>query len=101
MEPVQIVQQEGVTHLLFSTILGVAQARALHAQLDQALTQPLPLVLDAGRVEQVDAAAMQVLAGFHRQLRVQGTVMHWHAVSRPLRQACQLLGLSHLLSDLT
>ena len=100
MEPVQIVQQDGATHLLFNAVLGVSQARALHAQLGQVLTQPTPLVLDASQVEQVDAAAMQVLVGFCRQLRAQGAVMHWHAVSPQVQQACQLLGLSSLLGDI-
>ncbi len=101
MEPVQIVQQGGATHLLFNTVLGVAQARVLHTRLSQVLTQPLPLVLDAGQVEQVDAAVMQVLAGFYRQLRTQGALMRWHAVSPQVRRACQLLGLVDLLGDLT
>lgn len=100
-EPVQITQQDGEIHLLFNTVLGVTQARVLHGQLDPMLTQPLPLVLDAGQVEQVDAAAMQVLAGFCRQLRAQAAVMRWCAVSPQVQQACQLLGLVGLLGDPT
>ena len=99
-EPVQIVQQDGEIHLLFNTVLGVSQARALHALLGQALTQPMPLVLDAGQVEQVDTAAMQVLASFCRQLRAQGATMRWGAVSLPVQQASQLLGLGSFLGDL-
>ena len=101
MELVKIVQQNGETHMLFSAVLGVAHTRALHTQLDQVLTQATPLVLDAGQVVQVDAAAMQVLAGFCRQRRAQGAAMHWRAVSAPVQQACQLLGLDSLLEDIT
>ena len=97
MEPVQIVQQDGEIHLLFNTILNVSQARALHDLLDQTLTQPMPMVLDASQIEQVDTAAMQVLASFCRQLRTQGATIRWAAVSLPLRQAGQLLGLGSLL----
>jgi anti-anti-sigma regulatory factor len=99
-EPVQIVQQDGEIHLLFNTVLSVVQARELHAQLGQVLTRSMALVLDAGRVEQVDAAAMQVLASFCRQSRAQSLTMRWRAVSLPVQQASQLLGLDSLLGDL-
>lgn len=102
MEPVRIFQQNGKIHLFFDTLLSVAQARALHAQLGQVLAQPNSLVLDglvldAGQVEQVDTAAMQVLAGFCRQLQELGVPMRWHAVSPAMQQAGHLLGLEHLV----
>ncbi len=91
-------QQNGETHLLFNTSLSVAQARALRAQLGEALSPPmgLKLALDAGQVEQVDTAAMQVLAGFCRHLREQGAPMRWQAVSPAVREAAHLLGLDSL-----
>ena len=98
MEPVRIFQQNGKIHLFFDTLLSVAQARALHAQLGQVLTPPIgSLVLDASQVEQVDTAAMQVLAGFCRHLQEQGTPVHWQAVSPAMQQAGHLLGLEHLV----
>jgi len=96
MEPVRIFQQDGKTHLVFNTLLSVSQARALHAQLGQVLASPLGLVLDAGQVEQVDTAAMQVLAGFCRHLQEQGAPMYWQAVSPAVQQAGHLLGLENL-----
>ena len=47
MEPVKIIHRNGEIHLLFNTVLGVTQARALHAQLHPLLAQSKPLVLDA------------------------------------------------------
>ena len=99
MEPVRIFQQDGEIHLLFNTLLSVAQARALHAQLGQVLAPPSSLVLDAGQVEQVDTAAMQVLAGFCRHLKQQGAPMRWRAVSPALQQAGHLLGLDSLFGS--
>lgn len=99
MEPVQIIQRNEEIHLLFNTVLGVAQARALHAQLNPLLTQSKPLVLDAGEVEQVDTAAMQILTSFCQQLRAQGAVMRWCAVSPQIQQAGRLLGLTSFLGD--
>lgn len=97
MEPVRIIQQDGKIHLVFNTHLSVSHARALHAQLGQVLAPPIgSLVLDAGQVEQVDTAAMQVLAGFCRHLQEQGTPMHWQAVSPAVQQAGHLLGLEKL-----
>lgn len=96
-EPVQVFQQNGETRLLFNTLLSVTQARALRTQLGAVLAPlPLNLALDAGQVEQVDTAAMQVLAGFCRHLREQGAPMRWQAVSPAVREAAQLLGLDSL-----
>ncbi len=99
MEPVQIFQQDGSIHLLFNTSLSVNNARALHARLGQVLASPVSLVLDAGQVEQVDTAAMQVLAGFCRHLREQGVPMRWRAMSPAILQAGHLLGLDALFGD--
>ena len=99
MEPVRIFQQDGEIHLLFDTLLSVAQARVLHAQLGQLLAPPLGLVLDAGQVEQVDTAAMQVLAGFCRHVQEQGAPMRWQAISPAVQQAGHLLGLDSFFGD--
>ena len=96
MEPVRIFQQDGEIHLLFNTLLSVAQVRALHVQLGQVLTPSLALALDAGQVAQVDTAAMQVLAGFCRHLQEQGVPMRWQAISPAVQQAGHLLGLDSL-----
>ena len=98
MEPVRVFQQDGETHLQFSTRLNVTQARALHMQLGQVLAQPLPLVLDAGQVTQVDTAAMQVLAVFCRQFEGRAASLRWGAVSPAMREAGHLLGLDALFS---
>ena len=99
MEPVRIFQQDGEIHLLFNTLLSVAQVRALHVQLGQVLTPSLGLVLDAGQVEQVDTAAMQVLAGFCRHVQEQGAPLRWQAISPAVQQAGHLLGLDSLFGD--
>jgi anti-anti-sigma regulatory factor len=99
MEPVRIFQQDGETHLLFNSLLSVAQARALHAQLGQVLASPFMVVMDAGQVEQVDTAAMQVLAGFCRHLREQGAPMRWQAISPAVQQAGHLLGLDGFFGE--
>lgn len=99
MEPLRTVQQDGKTHLVFNTHLSVSQARALHAQLGLAMATSISLVLDASQVEQVDTAAMQVLAGFCRHLQEQGSPPHWQAVSPTVQQAGHLLGLGHLFGD--
>jgi len=97
MEPVRIFQQDGETHLVFDTQLSAAQARALYAQLGQVLTPSLRLVLDAGLVEQVDTAAMQLVAGFCRHVREQGMPLRWQTISPAVREASHLLGLDSLI----
>ena len=99
MKPVQLVQQDGEILLLFNAVLNISQARTLHAQLDHVLMQPMTLVLDAGQVEQVDTATMQVLAGFCRHRREQNAPIRWLAVSPAVQQASHLLGLDSLLGN--
>ncbi len=99
MEPVRVFQQGGETHLQFNTRLSVTQARAMYTQLGQVLALPQNLVLDAGQVEQVDTAAMQVLAGFCRHLQERGASLRWHAVSPAVQEAGHLLGLDGLFSE--
>jgi anti-anti-sigma regulatory factor len=99
MNPVQLVHQDDEIHLLFNAVLNISQARTLHALLGQVLTQPMTLVLDAGQVEQVDTASMQILAGFCRHRREQNAPIRWRAVSPAVQQASHLLGLDSLLGN--
>lgn len=99
MEPVHVCQKNGKTHLIFDSQLSVSRARQMYGQLDN-LSEPLnSLVLDAGQVEHVDTAAMQVLAGFCRLLQEQGVTVRWQAVSPAVQQASLLLGFPHYFEN--
>ena len=72
-------------------------AVALRASLLAALGGDADLHLDAGCVEAVDTAALQLLAAFIIELRQQGRRVQWQQVSAPLHAAAKRLGLLQTL----
>jgi len=89
----------GKTQVRFEPVLDVAHARALHAQLGQALGQAMPIVVDVGQVVRVDTAAMQVLTAFNQAARDRGISLQWSGTSHALEEADRLLGLRLLGGD--
>ena len=98
MDPVQIEQTADTTHVTLAAVFGVTDARLLYDRLCAALDSATSLVMDGGRVERVDAAAMQILANFCRTARERGLVLAWHNPSADLQQAAQMLGLQNMLA---
>jgi anti-anti-sigma regulatory factor len=88
MEPVHIEHTAGSTHLTLGAALGIA---------DGALAAAAPVVIDASRVEHLDAAVMQVLTGFCRAARERSQAVSWNRPSPVLLQAVRLLGLESIL----
>jgi len=97
MDPVHIEHTADTTHVLLEAVLGIVDARTLHAKLSAVLACATPVVLDGSRVERLDAAAMQVLACFCRAARERGLAVNWQSPSSGLLQAAQWLGLESIL----
>ena len=93
MDPVHIEHTADTTHVALEAALGIADARALHEKLDAAIAAATPVVMDASRVERLDAAVMQVLTGFCRAARERSLAVTWENPSPSLQQAVRLLGL--------
>jgi len=96
MDPVHIEHTADTTHVTLEAALGIADARALHQKLGAALAAATPVVMDASRVERLDAAVMQVLTGFCRAVHERGLALTWQNPSPILQQAVRLLGLEAL-----
>jgi anti-anti-sigma regulatory factor len=77
---------------LGSTAL-IADAKRLHAELLPLLDLAEPVAIDAGAVERVDTAVLQLLHAFGSERRAQGRELRWVAASAALRAAAQALGL--------
>jgi len=97
MDPVQIEQTADTTHVTLAAVFGVPDARLLYDKLGAALSSATSLVVDGGRVERVDAAAMQILAIFCRTARERGLALAWQNPSAGLQQAARMLGLQSML----
>ncbi len=97
MNGVEVVSQAGETQLAFGPVLDVSSARALYHTLNSVLATATPLALDAGRVERIDTAALQLLATFCHRARADGLRLRWHAASAAFRDAAALLGVDDTL----
>ena len=72
---------------------GIANVADLHQHLNEILTEKVSVVVEAGAVEQIDGAALQLLASFHQAVRISGTDLCWRNPSQALLDAADLLGL--------
>jgi anti-anti-sigma factor len=97
MEPVHIEHTADTTHVALEAALGIRDAHVLHEKLNTALTAATAIIIDGSRLERLDAAAMQVLAGFTRAARARGLALTWHSPSPVLQQAARVLGLETVL----
>jgi len=97
MNGVEIVRNAGGTQLVFEPVLDIVGARSLYGCLGGVLAEAKSVELDAGQVERVDTAALQLLAAFCRALREAGVSLQWRSASGPLCEAAATLGLSEIL----
>jgi ABC-type transporter Mla MlaB component len=75
----------------------VKDAEALKNGLLQWLDEPAPVVIDAGSVERVDTAVIQVLCAFVRDRAARGHAVTWRA-TQALLDAARLIGVGGLMA---
>jgi anti-anti-sigma regulatory factor len=97
MDPVHIEHTADTTHVALEAALGIRDARVLHEKLGTVLAAATAIVIDGSRIERLDAAAMQVLAGFTRAARERGLALTWQSPSPVLQQAARVLGFETIL----
>ena len=74
--------------------LGIEAAADLKQHLAPHLAQPQPLLLDAGKVQRVHTASLQVLCTFVRDRQQAGHSTGFADISHAFRDAARLLGLT-------
>ncbi len=93
-----VVAEPGLNEpLRLEAELGIEQAASLRAQLAQRLEDAKTVVLDAGEVQRIHTAAMQLFCLFCGDRRSAGREVSWHRPSPALRSAAALLGVTTLL----
>ena len=76
---------------------SIAQAVELHRALVTRLAAGGHLLIDGGRVEEIDTAILQMLASLWRSAHDRRLSCTWHRASDALRRSAQLVGLAGAL----
>ena len=76
---------------------SLTAADALKAALAALLEAPQTVTLDAGAVQRIDTAALQLLAAFVRDRRLGGRTVAWRGAAQALQPAARLLGMEGIL----
>jgi anti-anti-sigma regulatory factor len=78
--------------------LDLGAAEALKADLMVALAAEGPPFVDAGELESIDTACLQLLCAFATELREVARPLRWLAVSPALQATARRLGLDKVLA---
>lgn len=77
--------------------LTIAEAESEKIELMHMITDAVPLRLNAGNVDQVDGAGLQLLAAFFKEADSKNVDISWGSVSKSLHEAAQVVGLTTVL----
>lgn len=77
--------------------LGMDGMRELHAQLLASVDSSAAVTLEAGDVQRVHGAALQLFCSFFRDRGRAGRETRWNQPTDALRSAAALLGLTELI----
>jgi len=78
--------------------LSIAEAVDLHKTFTERIAQGAPIVIDGGKVEEIDTAILQLLASVWMTGAKQGVECRWRAASEALRRIAKLIGVAELLN---
>lgn len=88
---------DNVINIDLGDALGIADVSDLYEQLSEALKNAKDVVFQAGDLEVVDSAALQLLVAYHREAPRFDLTVRWEQQSEALRQAATTLGLTSAL----
>mgnify|MGYP000680375698 CR=1 FL=1 len=78
--------------------LGIAEVADFYATLLTTLAEGGPVNLDVSKLERIDAAALQMLYAFSKELTTHGDSLTWVSPSEAFMRSVRLLGLAELMN---
>jgi anti-anti-sigma regulatory factor len=78
--------------------LSITEAVDLHKTFTERIAQGAPIVIDGGKVEEIDTAILQLLASVWMTGAKQGVECRWQTASEALRRIARLIGVAELLN---
>lgn len=91
--------RESMRTVLLGTDCTMLEAPSLHERLSRMLDDSDPVVIDATDIERVDAAGVQLLAGFTIDCMERSIVFVWAGRSPVFERAVQMLGVGALMES--
>jgi len=85
------------TELDCGSTLDIASVAEFHAQCLEALKDGQNVMIKADELERTDTAALQVMAAFFQDAKLQQQTLEWQSPSEALCRSAALLGLTELL----
>jgi ABC-type transporter Mla MlaB component len=74
--------------------MDIASAEQLHLTLEAALSDGMPIQLNAARVGKIDTSGVQLLLGLFREASKQHLDVSWNQPSETIQEAINLLNLT-------
>ena len=78
--------------------LGIADVADVYAALMAALAEGSHVDLDISKLERIDAAALQMLYAFSKEMATHGASLNWAPASEAFDRSAKLLGLAELMN---
>lgn len=78
-------------------VVDISAVADLYQRLDAALEQEGSIGLNAGAIERVDAAALQLFACFIQEVKKRNRDVYWMAPTEALLRSARLLGMKPVL----
>ncbi len=94
---VRLEARDGTERLVLAGVIDVQIAVDVHRAAVEAARSGLDVVIDAGDVEYLDVAALQVLLALRQALAAAGRAFHVEPISAPARDCCDRSGLRQAL----
>ncbi len=96
--PSPVSEADDGTAFVLPERLGIQEVGELHGVLRDMLDAGGEIRLDAGSIDSIDGAGVQLLAVFFKEAVTHGIGVGWSAVSPALADAAGILGLRELLN---
>lgn len=90
--------EEGGSALVFAESLTIADVGEMKEKMQALLDLGGAIVLDAGEIETIDSAGMQLLTALVKEANSRSQDITWQAVSEKVSNAAQGLGLTEILN---
>jgi len=94
-EPIETKADDADEILCLPSHFSIAAVEEVHAQMSSILNREQETIeIDAGEVEAVDTAAIQMLYAFIEQTKTSGKTLQWKRQSEKIAQASSMLNIN-------